>query len=140
MFQNPTDTQLKELLQKARTVAVVGLSDKPDRDSNKVAVYLQQQGYKVIPVNPKLDSVLGEKAYKKVSDIPEQVDIVDVFRRSIDTPPVVEDAVSKKPMAVWLQLGIKNDEAAKIAADNNLTIVMDRCIKIDHANLLGSKQ
>ncbi len=138
MFKNPESHRLKELLQKARTIAVVGLSDKPDRASFQVAQYLQQQGYKIIPVNPKVDTVLGEKAYKKVSDIPEQVDIVNVFRRSVDTPPVVMDAVSKKPMAIWLQLGIKNEEAAKIAQDNNITIIMDRCIKIDHADLLGS--
>ncbi|MEG6616478.1 CoA-binding protein [Peptococcaceae bacterium 1198_IL3148] len=137
MFQNPTDDQIKELLKETRTIAVVGLSDKPERDSHRVAKYLQQHGYKIIPVNPKLNEILGEKAYKKVSEIPEQVDIVDVFRRSIDTPSVVEDALVKKPKAIWLQLGISNDDAAKMAQDNNITMIMDRCIKIDHANLIG---
>ncbi|MCL0032483.1 CoA-binding protein [Peptococcaceae bacterium] len=138
MFQNPTDEEIKELLKQARVIAVVGLSDKPERDSHKVAKYLQERGYRIIPVNPKLDSVLGEKAYKKVSDIPDEIniDILNVFRRSIDTPPVVEDSISKKPKAIWLQLGIKNDDAAKIAQDNNITIIMDRCIKIEHARLL----
>ncbi|MTI81327.1 MAG: CoA-binding protein [Firmicutes bacterium] len=139
MFQNPTDVQIKELLQKANTVAVVGLSDKPERDSHKVAKYLQGKGYKIIPVNPKYDSVLGEKCYKKVSEIPEQVDIVDVFRRSIDTPPVVDDAISIKPAAIWLQLGIVNEDAANTAQQNNLMIIMDRCIKVDHAKLLGDQ-
>ncbi|WP_031513511.1 CoA-binding protein [Desulfofalx alkaliphila] len=137
MFLNPTENEIKNLLQEARTIAVVGLSDKPERDSHMVAKYLQEKGYRIIPVNPKLDSVLGEKAYKKVSEIPDPIDIVNVFRRSIDTPPVVEDSLAKKPKAVWLQLGIQNDEAAKIAQDNKITMIMNRCIKIDHAKLLG---
>lgn len=138
MFLNPTDDEIKELLQKSRTIAIVGLSDKPERDSRKVAKYLQEKGYKIIPVNPKLDSVLGEKAYNKISDIPDDItiDIVNVFRRSIDTLPVVKDSISKKPKAVWLQLGITNDDAAKVAKDNNIMIIMDRCIKIDHEKLL----
>jgi hypothetical protein len=139
MFQNPTDNQIKELLKEARTIAVVGLSDKPERDSHRVAKYLQEHGYKIIPVNPKFDEVLGEKSYKKVSEIPGPVDVVDVFRRSIDTPSVVEDALSKNPKAIWLQLGISNEDSAKIAQDNEITIIMDRCIKIDHANLIGDK-
>ncbi|MBM7855257.1 putative CoA-binding protein [Desulfohalotomaculum tongense] len=139
MFQNPTDEQIKELLKDARTIAVVGLSDKPERDSHMVAKYLQEQGYKIIPVNPKYNSILGEKAYNKVSEIPEPVDIVNVFRRSIDTPPVVEDAVTKNPRAIWLQLGIKNDDAARIAQNNSITMIMDRCIKIEHARLLGNQ-
>ncbi|MCD5406863.1 MAG: CoA-binding protein [Desulfotomaculum sp.] len=136
MFINSADNELKTLLKQTRTIAIVGLSDKPERDSHKVAKYLQDKGYKIIPVNPKLDAVLGEKAYRKVSEIPEQVDIINVFRRSIDTPPVVEDSLSKKPQAIWLQLGIKNDAAAKLAKDNQITIIMDRCLKIDHAKLL----
>lgn len=138
MFLNPTDDEIKELLQKSRTIAIVGLSDKPERDSRKVAKYLQEKGYKIIPVNPKLDSVLGEKAYNKISDIPDDItiDIVNVFRRSIDTLSVVKDSISKKPKAVWLQLGITNDDAAKVAKDNNIMIIMDRCIKIDHEKLL----
>lgn len=136
MFLNPTDEQIKQLLQDAKTIAVVGLSDKPERDSHMVAKYLQDAGYRIIPVNPKLDTVLGEKAYKKVSDIPEKIDIVNVFRRSVDTPPVVEDALSKKPSAIWLQLGISNDQAAEIAQRNNITMIMNKCIKIEHAKLL----
>jgi predicted CoA-binding protein len=136
MFLNPTDEQIKQLLKDAGTIAVVGLSDKPERDSYMVAKYLQDHGYRIIPVNPKLDTVLGEKAYKRVSEIPEAVDIVNVFRRSIDTPPVVENALAIKPKAIWLQLGISNDQAAEIAQKNNISMIMDKCIKIEHAKLL----
>lgn len=137
MFLNPHEDDIKELLREARTIAVVGLSDQPERDSHRVAKFLQEKGYRIIPVNPKLESVLGEKCYKKVSEIPHHIDIVDVFRRSIDTPSVVQDSLIKDPKAVWLQLGIKNDDSARIAKENNITIIMDRCIKIDYARLLG---
>ncbi|WP_003543267.1 CoA-binding protein [Desulfotomaculum nigrificans] len=137
MYNNPDDQTIKELLNNCRTIAIVGLSDKPQRDSFKVANYLQQHGYRIIPVHPRVTEVLGEKAYKTLADIPDQIDLVNVFRKSEDTPPVVEQAVSLKPKAIWLQLGIANEEAAQIATRAGITFVQDRCIKIEHARLLG---
>ncbi|AEF94563.1 CoA-binding domain protein [Desulfotomaculum nigrificans CO-1-SRB] len=137
MYNNPDDQTIKELLNNCHTIAIVGLSDKPQRDSFKVANYLQQHGYRIIPVHPRVTEVLGEKAYKTLADIPDQIDLVNVFRKSEDTPPVVEQAVSLKPKAIWLQLGIANEEAAQIATRAGITFVQDRCIKIEHARLLG---
>ena len=102
------DREIRQLLETSKTIAVVGLSDKPDRDSYRVAEYLQRQGYRIIPVNPTVDAVLGEKSYASVSDIPASVDIVDIFRRSDAVEPVVEDAIAAGARAVWMQLGIEN--------------------------------
>ncbi len=138
MFQNPDDEKMKELLTKGKTIAVVGLSDKPERDSYRVARYLQEKGYRIIPVNPRLGEVLGEKAYPDLASIPEPVDIVNVFRRSEEVPGVVKDALLKKPAAIWLQLGVINEEAASLAQSQGVQVIMDRCIKIEHSRLLGS--
>jgi len=129
------DREIRQLLETSKIIAVVGLSDKPDRDSYRVAEYLQRQGYRIIPVNPTVDSVLGEKSYASVSDIPEPVDIVDVFRRPDAVGPVVEDAIAAGARAIWMQLGIENEEAAQAAEAAGLQVVMDRCIKIEHARL-----
>ncbi len=134
---NPSDRQMRQILETAKTIAVVGLSDKPDRDSYKVAQYLQQHGYRIIPVNPTVDSVLGEKSYASVTDIPEQVDIVDVFRKPDAVLPVVQEAIDAGASAVWMQLGVVNQEAADKAEAAGLQVVMDRCIKIEHGRLLG---
>jgi len=130
------DREIRQLLETSKTIAVVGLSDKPDRDSYRVAEYLQRQGYRIIPVNPTVDAVLGEKSYASVSDIPASVDIVDIFRRSDAVEPVVEDAIAAGARAVWMQLGIENEEAAQAAEAAGLQVVMDRCIKIEHARLM----
>ncbi len=130
------DREIRQLLETSKTIAVVGLSDKPDRDSYRVAEYLQRQGYRIIPVNPTVDAVLGEKSYASVSDIPASVDIVDIFRRSDAVGPVVEDAIAAGARAVWMQLGIENEEAAQAAEAAGLQVVMDRCIKIEHARLM----
>jgi uncharacterized protein len=130
------DREIRQLLETSKTIAVVGLSDKPDRESYRVAEYLQGQGYRIIPVNPTVDEVLGEKSYPSVSAIPEPVDIVDVFRRPDAVGPVVEDAIAAGAKAVWMQLGIVNEEAAEAAEAAGLQVVMDRCIKIEHARLL----
>ena len=127
---------LKTLLEEAQTIAVVGLSDKPERASYGVAQYLQKAGYRIIPVNPMIDQVLGEKAYPSLRDIPEKVDIVDIFRRSEDVMPIVEDAIAIGAPTVWMQLGVINPEAAAKAEAAGLNVVMDRCLKIDHAQLL----
>lgn len=138
MFSNPDDAQIKELLEESRTIAVVGLSAKPHRDSFKVAKYMQERGYRIIPVNPALkEEVLGEKPYSSLSEVPEQVDIVNVFRRSEDVPAVVQGALPLAPKAIWMQLGIVNEGAAEAAEKDGITVVMDRCIKIDHGLLMG---
>jgi len=138
MFLNPDNDVIIGLLEESRTVAVVGLSAKPDRDSFRVARYMQEQGYRIIPVNPALKrEVLGEKPYASLAEVPCKVDIVNVFRRSEDVPLVVEAALPLKPKVIWMQLGIKNEEAAERVAGEGVTVVMDRCIKIEHGRLLG---
>ncbi len=134
----PTLEQLRQILTTSKTVAVVGLSDKPDRPSHAIPAYLQQQGYRIIPVNPKLTEVLGEKAYASVLDIPEPIDVVQVFRRAEDVPPIVEDAIAKGAKVVWMQLGIVNEEAAARAEAAGLQVVMDTCMGATH-RLLGSR-
>lgn len=136
MYSIPNDEAIKQLLKQCRTIAIVGLSDKPNRDSFKVAQYLQEQGYNIIPVHPRVKEVLGKKAYQTLAEIPDPVDLVNVFRKSEDTPAVVEEAVHLKPKAVWLQLGIANDQSAQIAAGAGITYIQDSCIKVEHARLL----
>lgn len=126
-------TDMKQLLKEARTIAVVGLSDKPDRASYQVARYMQQAGYKIIPVNPVLkQAVLGEEPVASLRDITEPVDIVDIFRRSEDVPPVVDDAIAIGAKSIWMQLGIEHDQAAETAREAGLEVVMDKCIKVEH--------
>lgn len=138
MHNNPGDEEIRDLLQRARNVAVVGLSDKPYRTSYAIARALQNVGYRIFPVNPNLTGpVLGEEPYSTVAEIEEQIDIVDVFRQSEKVPPVAEDAVKAGAKAIWMQLGVVNEAAAEHAAENGLTVIMDRCIKVDHAALVG---
>ena len=131
----PTLDELRQILATTRTIAVVGLSDKPDRPSHAVVAYLQQQGYRIIPVNPNLAEVLGKKAYPSVRDIPEPVDVVDIFRRAEDVPPIVEDAIAKGAKVVWMQLGIINEVAAARADAAGLKVVMDTCMEVTHRAL-----
>jgi predicted CoA-binding protein len=135
----PSDATLRSILDQARTIAVVGLSSKTHRDSYGVARYLQHRGYRVVPVNPKETEVLGQKAYPSLLDVPTDVaiDIVDVFRKGEETPPVAEDAVSAGARVLWLQEGIVNDEARRIAEEGGLTVVMDLCIRTTKARLEG---
>lgn len=135
-FQNPDREQIKEILCGGDTIAVVGLSDNPERVSYMVSEAMQAKGYTIIPVNPNADTILGQKSYAKLSDIPVPVDIVNVFRRSEHTPPVAEEAVSIGAKTLWLQLGILNEEAGKIAASGGLNVIMDRCIKVEDSILL----
>jgi uncharacterized protein len=138
MHKNPSDEEIRDLLRGARTVAVVGLSDKPYRTSHAIARALQGFGYRIIPVNPNLTGpVLGEEPYASLEEIGEPVDIVDVFRRSEYAPPVARDAAAAGAKALWLQSGVVNEEAASYAAEQGLTVVMDRCIKVERAHLLG---
>ncbi len=138
MYCLPADNNIRQLLQQVRTIAVVGLSNKTHRDSYRVAQYMQEHGYRIIPVNPRIETILGEKSYPDLLSIPEPVDIINVFRRSELVPPVVRDALHLNPQAIWLQLGIINEEAADIANNAGVAIIMDKCIKVEHDRLLGS--
>ena len=132
---NPSDQELKTLLTGARTIAMVGASSNPDKASHGIMQKLQSVGYKVIPVNPRETEVLGEQAYATLEEVPEKIDIVDVFRRPQDTPSIADDAVKVGAKALWLQTGIANEEAAERAKAGGLTVVMDTCIGATHAIL-----
>ncbi len=125
------------LLKEARTIVVVGISDREDRDSYKIAKYLKQNGYKIIPVNPKLPEVLGEPCYPDLKSIPEHVDVVDIFRSIDAIPGIVDEAVSIGAGSVWMQLGLAHDEAAEKARRAGLSVVMNRCMKIEHLRRKG---
>jgi uncharacterized protein len=127
----PEDRELRALLGEAHTIAVVGLSSNPDRPSNSVAVYLQDHGYRIVPVNPRETEILGEQAYPSLSDIPAdiRIDVVDVFRRAEHTPDVARDAVMIGARVLWLQQGIVNDEAYRIASEAGLEVIMGVCIR-----------
>jgi uncharacterized protein len=131
----PDDRELRALLGDARVVAVVGLSSNPERHSNQVARYLKEAGYRVIPVNPNETSVLGERAYGSLLDMPDRVDVVDVFRRSELTPEVARQAVEVGARVLWLQTGVVNEEAARIAEEGGLEVVMGLCMMSTHDRL-----
>jgi len=135
-WQNPGNEKIRELLSNAKTIAVVGCSPKPDRTSYRITSFLIEQGYQVIPVHPQADTILGQKTYASLADIPVPVDIVNVFRKSESTPPIAAAAASISAKSLWLQQGIFNKEAAKIATDADLICVMDMCIAIMHRMLL----
>ncbi|EFM12901.1 CoA-binding domain protein [Paenibacillus curdlanolyticus YK9] len=135
-YTHPSRDEIRTILEQSNTIAVVGLSDKPDRTSYMVSEAMQAKGYRIIPVNPNAQTILGEKCYPSLADIPEPVDIVNVFRRSEHTPPVAEEAVAIGAKVLWLQLGIANEEAAAIATAGGVTIIMDRCIKVEDSILL----
>ena len=132
-----TDAEIRHILETSKIVAIVGLSDKPDRDSYRVAEYLQSQGFRIIPVNPIVASVLGERSYASVADIPEQVDVVDIFRKPEAVGPVVDEASAAGARVIWMQLGVINHTAAEAARAAGLAVVMDRCMKVEHQRLLN---
>jgi len=121
-----------QILRNTKTIAVVGLSSKPMRASNEVAAYLKAAGYRIIPVNPNENEVLGEKAYARLEDIPGPVDIVDVFRRSEDMPPVADSAIAIRAKVLWMQSGIENAQAAEKARAAGLTVVENACLMVEH--------
>ncbi len=127
--------EISLLLKKYRNIAIVGLSPKKNRPSNQVAVYLMEAGYNIIPVNPGQQEILGKKCYPDLESIPEPIEIVDIFRRPEDLPPIVESAIKIGAKVIWMQQGIVNEDAAAIAKKAGLTVVMDRCLKVDHLNL-----
>ena len=128
---------LRRILKETRVIAVVGLSADWFRPSYFAAKYMQEHGYRVIPVNPKYPEILGEKCYKSLRDIPEKVDMVDVFRKTADVVPVAEDAIAIRAKVLWQQLGVRNEEAAAKARAAGLDAVMDHCVKIEHGRLFG---
>jgi predicted CoA-binding protein len=129
----PNDTdRITQLLQQAKTIAVVGLSDNPMRTSYDVSEYMQRQGYHIIPVNPAIASALGEKSYPALSDVPGKIDIVNVFRRSVFVPEIVDEVIRLKLPALWLQEGVVDEEAAEKARQAGIFVVMDRCILKEH--------
>jgi hypothetical protein len=139
-FSNPSDAEIRAILSRPATVAVVGCSDDPSRDSLRIAKLLKGRGFKVIPVNPQLDAdalrnILGEKCYPDLASIPEPVEMVDVFRRSEFVPQVAADAIAKGARVLWCQLGVIHLEAARRAQQAGLTVVMDRCPAIEYARL-----
>jgi predicted CoA-binding protein len=137
---NPSDEELRHLLTSARVIAMVGASSNPDKASHGIMRKLQASGYRVIPVNPRETEVLGERAYPSLIDVPERIDIVDVFRRPEDTPSIADDAVTIGAKALWLQTGIVNEDAAARAKAGGLMVIMDQCIGATHSLLLGGRR
>ena len=131
----PDLSEIGKLLKGITSIAIVGLSPKEDRPSNMVARYLMDAGYTIYPVNPGQKEIFGETCYPDLLSIPHKVDVVNIFRRPEDVPPIVEDAVTIGAQAVWMQQGISSDSGADLARSNGIFVVMDRCIKIDHSNL-----
>lgn len=140
-------SEIEEILTKYKTVAVVGLSRDPDKYSHRVSAYLKAHGFRIVPVNPFADEVLGEKSYKSLLDIPpetqKQIELVDIFRPSEDVPPIVEQAIKLKALygtlqVVWMQLGIVNEQAAEAAEKTGLTVVMNKCLMVEHNSLFSA--
>ncbi len=132
---NPSKSRIDSILSAAETIAVVGLSDDTARASHRIAVYLKEAGYRVIPINPKIQCVLGEKAYARLGDVEEHVDIVNVFRRSEEVPSLLEETLKKRPAAFWMQKGISHPESAHVMESCGITTIQDLCIKVAHRNL-----
>lgn len=132
-IENPTRTEIGEVLKKSKTIAVVGLSDKPERTSYMVSKAMQDAGYRIIPVNPTVDEVLGEKAVSSLKDIKEHVDIVNIFRRSEFLMDVAKEFVEIDADVFWAQLGVQDEDTYKVLKEKDYTVIMDRCIKVEHA-------
>jgi len=137
-FQNPPEEEIRDLLRRVRTIAVVGLSPRPNRPSHQVASQMQGFGYRIIPVRPAVDSVLGEKAYASLRAVPDRIDLVDVFRAPQHVDKIVEECLALKLPAIWLQDGVVNVAAASKARDGGMTVVMNRCVYRDYRRFFGS--
>jgi uncharacterized protein len=136
-YEAPSANDRLRILNKYKNIAMVGLSNNPFRPSHFAAIYMLANGYNIIPVNPACQEILGRKCYASLRDIPEPVDIVDVFRKPADVPPFVDEAIAIGAKVLWLQLGVINEAAAKKALEAGLEVVMDRCVKIEHARFFG---
>ena len=132
-----SDEELMKVLKESKTIAVVGCSRDPEKEAHRIPKYLKEHGYRIIPVNPFADKILGERVYKRLSDIKEPVDVIDVFRPSEECLDVVKEAIKIKPKVIWMQLGIKNKEAAELAKKNGIKVVMDRCMMVEHRRMIG---
>jgi predicted CoA-binding protein len=132
---NPLDDEIKEILEKSKIIAIVGLSDKPERDSYQVAEYLKNRGYTIIPVNPAKPEILGEKSYPDLASIPVPVDIVDIFRNIDAVPGIVDEAIGIKAKVVWMQLGLAHNASAQKARESGLIAVQSKCMKVEHQKL-----
>lgn len=130
------DEKIKKILKDCKNIAVVGLSPKEDRPSHIVATFLKSQGYRIIPVNPNADEILGEKCYPTLSAVPYPIDVVDIFRRPEDIPPIVDEAIKIKARVIWMQEGIINEEAAEKAKKAGIEVIMDYCMLKEHKRLL----
>lgn len=139
-FTNPDDAGIRDLLRSVRRIAVVGLSPKTHRASNHVARYLLEQGYEIVPVYPREEQILGQGVFRRVQDVPGRVDLVDVFRRSEHLPAVIDDVLAAGAAALWLQVGCIDEDGARRASEAGLRVVMDRCVMVDHARLLGRER
>ena len=137
MYDGNDIETIKSILKENKSIAVVGLSANWNRPSFFATKYMQQKGYKIIPVNPRYSEILGEKCYKSLLDIEEKVDIVDCFRRSDDILPIATDAIKIKAKVLWMQLSVFNEDAANLSRNAGLKVVQDRCVKIEHARLFG---
>src|SRR4026209_2886109 len=133
------DQMMKDILVSAKTIASVGLSSNQQKESYWIVSYLKDQGYRIIPVNPTADEILGEKAYPDLESVPEKIDVVQVFRKPEDVPPVVDSAIKVGAKAVWMQEGIVNEEAAAKARAAGLQVVMDACMRVEHRRLIGER-
>ena len=133
------EEKIIDLLRTSKSIAVVGISTDPEKYSHKVPRYLKKKGYRIIPVNPNVDKVLGEKTFSSLQDIKEKVDIVDIFRPSNEVYGIVKQAIKLKPKAIWMQEGIKDHKAKQLAEKNGIFVVMDRCIGKEHYKLFESK-
>jgi hypothetical protein len=133
------DQMMKDILLSAKTIASVGLSSNQQKESYWIVSYLKDQGYRIIPVNPTADEILGEKSYPDLESVPEKIDVVQVFRKPEDVPPVVDSAIKVGAKVVWMQEGIVNEEAAQKAREAGLQVVMDACMRVTHRRLIGEK-
>jgi predicted CoA-binding protein len=130
---------LKEILQSSKTIASVGLSSNPNKESYQIASYLKAQGYRVIPVNPTASEIMGETSYPDLQSVPEKIDVVQIFRKPEDVPPVVDDAIQAGAKVIWMQEGIVHEEAAEKARKAGLQVVMDTCMRVAHRSLIGTQ-
>ena len=133
------DQMMKDILLSAKTIASVGLSSNQEKESYWIVSYLKDQGYRIIPVNPTADEILGEKAYPDLESVPEKIDVVQVFRKPEDVPPVADSAIKVGAKVIWMQEGIVNEEAAQKAREAGLQVVMDACMRFTHRRLIGEK-
>jgi uncharacterized protein len=135
---NTTDREVADILNESRIIAVIGLSPNPEKDSNRVGRYLQDHGYRIVPVNPAHPEILGEKSYPRLTDIPFEVDVADIFRKTEAIPEVVDEAIKKKVKTVWMQLGLSHGESCAKALQAGIKVVQNKCMRLEHIRVEGA--